>query len=109
MQLTQKPDIFVSGVSTVYDIEHLARIFYPTAGLRKVHCTKGDLLYARAGKSKLVAALRIGGSLKISVCDNSFKPGEFPDKKLRLRLCRMLYELLKDHTGINPPWGCLQG
>lgn len=96
-------EILIKGLASGYEVEHLARVFYAGAPLRKTKNTKGDLLYAVAGHNKMVVAIRIKGQCFIQI--------EQPNNKInaRLQLCNMLYHLLQNQTGQTPPWGMLTG
>ena len=103
--MTDTIEILAVGLASGYEIEHLARVFFPKAVPRKGRQTGGALVYARAGKNRLVAGLRLpeGGCHLL---------WEAPPKKQEDRvfcLSRLLYRLLKEQTGLCPPWGMLTG
>ncbi|MDL2293251.1 coproporphyrinogen dehydrogenase HemZ [Ruminococcaceae bacterium OttesenSCG-928-D13] len=112
------PGILVKGLSSGYEVEHLVRVFFP--GAKPVGASardeaeptgripKGPLVYARAGRRQLAAGLRLGGRVAVRRAPlNAATAGD--EKALKLTLCRLLYDLLKDETGLRPPWGLLTG
>lgn len=100
------PEILAKGLSSGYETEHLARVFYPEAGLRQGGGTRGSLIYARAGSRRLAAGLRAdeGGP-----CALRFAPRPEREAEVKPALCRLLFALLRDETGLRPPWGLLTG
>ncbi len=101
------PALWVQGLASAYEIEHLARIFFSAAHpcLHYPQKREGQtLLYARCGRFRLAAGLRYGGRLWLHCEKRAAGQGE--DKA---RLARMLYALLKEATGLRPPWGMLTG
>ncbi|MDL2323721.1 coproporphyrinogen dehydrogenase HemZ [Ruminococcaceae bacterium OttesenSCG-928-A16] len=96
-------EILIKGLPSGYEIEHLARIFYPGIPLRKTAASRGALVYARAGKTRMAVGLRAGKACH--VCTASPQAG-VPAKQ---QLSGMLYTLLQAQTGQKPPWGMLTG
>lgn len=96
--------IVVRGLSSGYEVEHLARIFYPGAQIRASKSSKGDVLYSRAGKTRLVAGLRLNGR-----CVVQFGARPADEKDAKRALSRLLYGLLVQQTGLRPSWGMLTG
>lgn len=96
-------EILIKGLPSGYEVEHLIRVFYAGAPLRKTMSTKGDLLYARAGEKTVVVGLRENEKCIIvkQAKDSKIAP--------KLQLCQMMFALLEKETGINPPWGMLTG
>lgn len=104
---SDKPQIFVRGLFSCYQVEHLCRIFYPGAAVRQNKNTRGFLLYAAAGRSRSLAALRTkDGKVFLAEEKADISQGK---KAQNLQICRLLYGLLKQHTGLCPPWGMLTG
>lgn len=105
------PQVLTLGLPSGYEVEHLTRLFYPTAKPRankegaERYSTKGFLVYARAGKYRMAAALRDeNGGIHLS-----FAPLPKSTKDKKVELCRLVYGILKKHTGLRPPWGMLTG
>lgn len=99
-----EPSILVKGLFSGYEVEHLARIFYPGAQMCATNSGKGNLLYARAGKTRMAAGIRLNGR-----CTVWFAPKPVEDKAAQRALSRLLYGLLCEQTGLRPPWGMLTG
>lgn len=97
------PDILIRGLASGYEVEHLARLFFPGAQLRAKKSSKGDVLYARAGKRRLAAGYRLGGRVCVRFAPRP--AGELAASALS----QLLYGLLREHTGLRPPWGMLTG
>lgn len=95
--------VIVKGLASGYEAENLVRIFYPEARPKSTGGTKGEVAYVRVQKGRLAAALRIGG--RVFVCTGCLVPGA----DAKLALCRMLYGLLQQATGLRTPWGMLTG
>ena len=111
----------VSGLASVYEIEHIARMFYRDLILRDGFCRLrcGDelepatrhraavlcdgVIAMRAGSRKLLAALRTPQGVRLKTAQ---RPA---DGDCEFALCRLLYLLLCDATGTRPPWGVLTG
>lgn len=96
-------EIIIKGLPSGYEPENLARVFWPAASVRADRSTRGDVVYARYSSRRMVAAMRHSGKLTLH-CTLSAK--EQPPK---LALCRLLYDLLREATGLRPPWGMLTG
>ena len=110
----------VSGLP-VYEIEHIARMFYRDLLVRegRARPLPGDvlepasrhraavlcdgLIAVRAGSRRILAALRTSQGTFVKM---GTRPGE---EELEFALCRLLYELLCQRTGARPPWGVLTG
>lgn len=99
-------EILVKGLASPYEIEHLARVFYPGAPLRAGGGTRGPLVYARCGRSLLVAGVRNSGTPVVATAPLQRGPGALPAKR---QLSRLLYSVLQNVTGVRPPWGMLTG
>lgn len=96
-------EIVIKGLASGYEPENLARIFYPGALPRTGGSTCGDVVYGRYSPRRMVAGLRQGGKLKLL----AETPSEAEPPKLALS--RLLYRLLREATGLRPPWGMLTG
>ncbi|HJA25602.1 MAG TPA: coproporphyrinogen dehydrogenase HemZ [Candidatus Fournierella merdigallinarum] len=95
--------ICVQGLPSVYEPENVARLFCPAARLVRRLPQKEDAVLARAGR-RLVAGVRLGGR-----CDLRFAPAPADPKQAEYALASLVYELLKERTGLRPPWGKLTG
>lgn len=100
------PEILISGLPSGYDIEHLARVFYPGAVLRQSKSTRGALVYARAGRRRMAAGLRLGGTVALLTAP---APDTCDEKERKRVLSGLVYRLLQGQTGLRPPWGMLTG
>lgn len=98
-------EIVVKGLESTYEIEHLARIFYPHAALRAGAGTRGSLVYAFAGRCRLAAGVRLADGRRHVVVQRAPDPGQ--DRQFALSC--LLYGLLCRQTGMYPPWGMLTG
>lgn len=95
--------IYLKGLASVYEPENIARMFFPGALLAKKYAPKTDLVFARAGR-RLAVGVRLNGR-----CTLRFAPAPKEEKALEWALTRLLYGLLRQVTGIRPPWGMLTG
>ncbi len=102
--------IVLRGPSAGYEAEHVARLFFPDAvlaGADEVLAEDGpDLIAALDGSVTQLVYLRQGGMLfwKAAPVSRDLAP-----KQREYALCRMLYTLACEHTGIRPPWGMMTG
>ena len=97
----------ISGLPSGYEVEHVARLFYPSAQLclgRVPRSQAATLVRARAGSSRLLAGVRQGGRLWVRTAPLP-PAGEKPD----FALAALVYGLLRQITGIRPPWGMMTG
>ena len=100
-------EIWLTGLESGYELEHLARLFFPGARLLTQRPARAGQDLVRAGKSKksLFAAVRLEGA-----CFRARLPRrQETAKEEEYRFCRLLYELLRKATGRRPPWGMLTG
>lgn len=102
--------IVLRGPSAGYEAEHVARMFFPDAVL-----AGADFVLEDSGLDVIAAVdhsvaqlvyLRRDGELywKADTVDR-----DMPPKQREYSLCRMLYTLACEHTGIRPPWGMMTG
>ena len=96
-------NICVRGLSSVYEPENVARLFFANARLVRRLSRKEDGVLARAGR-RLAAGVRLGGR-----CTVLYAPRPADEKQAELALAGLVYELLKQATGVRPPWGMLTG
>ena len=88
-----------------YEAEHTARMFFR---MQRADCPPpdGDYLLVSAKPYAFLALLRRGGVTRWQAL-----PAD-PDADLPSReyaLCKMLYQFLRQQTGIRPPWGMMTG
>ena len=102
--------IVLRGDAAGYEAEHVARLFFPGAELAGADCRlddpDADVVAAVDHTLARLVYLRRGGRLwwrmeTVSRHDTR--------RRREYALCRLLYELLKDCTGIRPPWGMMTG
>ena len=96
-------NICVRGLASVYEPENVARLFFADASLVRRLPRKEDAVLARAGR-RLMAGMRQGGR-----CTVLYAPRPAGEKQAEYELASLVYELLKQVTGIRPPWGKLTG
>ena len=96
-------NICVRGLASVYEPENVARLFFANARLVRSLPHKEDAVLARAGR-RLAAGVRLGGK-----CTVLYAPAPADEKQAEYELASIVYELLKQVTGVRPPWGKLTG
>lgn len=97
--------IYCAGLHSSYEVEHLARLFYPNARISQKLSSR-PCIYARVNKTKMVCAVSING--KAHFIGNLLKNiGE--NEKTEFALCTVLYKLLCMVSGKKLPWGLLTG
>lgn len=99
--------IYITGLSSGYQAEQLARMFFHGAQLLKQPLSgrsREELIRVHAGKKHLWVALRRGGRVW-SLREACTATAEEPEK----RVSALLYLLLKEALGIRPPWGMMTG
>ena len=96
-------NICVRGLASVYEPENVARLFFANARLVRRLPQKEDAVLARAGR-RLAAGVRLSGK-----CTVLYAPAPADEKQAEYELASLVYELLKQVTGIRPPWGKLTG
>ena len=95
-------NICVRGLASVYEPENVARLFFANARLVRSLPHKEDAVLARA--RRLAAGVRLGGK-----CTVLYAPAPADEKQAEYELASLVYELLKQVTGVRPPWGKLTG
>lgn len=97
--------IHISGLSSGYQAEQLARVFFPGAQLLNEPLSgrsREDILRVHSGKKHIWAAIR----LQKKVWSKRVPQGTKDPEKTA---STVLYELLRDATGVRPPWGMMTG
>ena len=96
--------IYITGLPSGYDVEHLVRIFYPMAPLTLTPPEDGeDCLWASCGPEGLRVTVRENGRSKTAAAP--LPAGETPE----FALASLTYGLLREWTGLRPPWGKMTG
>lgn len=102
--------IVLRGPAAGYEAEHVARMFFPDAVLAGAYCPledpAADVVAAIDHSVAQLVYLRRGGDLfwHMETVDR-----DMPAKQREYALCRMLYTLAREHTGMRPPWGMMTG
>ena len=101
--------IYITGLPSGYEVEHLVRLFYPMAPLTLTPPENAeDCVWAEKTPDGLHALVRQDGR---SAERHAPLPapveqgGETPE----FSLASLTYDLLRDWTGIRPPWGKMTG
>ena len=101
--------IYITGLPSGYEVEHLVRLFYPMAPLTLTPPEAAeDCVWAEKTPDGLHALVRQGGK---SAEKHAPLPapvergGETPE----FSLASLTYDLLRQWTGIRPPWGKMTG
>ena len=102
-------NIYITGLSSGYEVEHLVRLFYPMAPLTLTPPEDGaDCVWAEKRPDKLWAMVRQGGKSQTAEAPLPIpveEGGETPE----FALASLTYDLLRRWTGIRPPWGKMTG
>ncbi len=97
-------NIYVDGLPSGYEVEHLIRLFYPRAPLFSAPPPAGeDSICAHYQGGQCSVCLTLAGqsqTVEAAVAD-----GEKPE----FALASLAYDLLRSVTGIRPPWGKMTG
>ena len=101
--------IYITGLPSGYEVEHLVRLFYPMAPLTLTPPEDAeDCVWAEKTPDGLHALVRQGGR---SAERHAPLPapveqgGETPE----FSLASLTYDLLRQWTGLRPPWGKMTG
>ena len=96
--------IYITGLPSGYEVEHLVRLFYPMAPLTLTAPEDGeDCVWAEKKPDGLWAMVRERGKSKTA---QALLPDiETPE----FALASLTYDLLRAWTGIRPPWGKMTG
>ena len=98
--------IYITGLASGYEVEHLVRLFYPMAPLTLTPPEDGeDCVWAERRADGLFARVHEHGAEKAA---SAPLPG--PDGETEaFALASLIYDLLRAWTGIRPPWGKMTG
>ena len=101
--------IYITGLPSGYEVEHLVRLFYPMAPLTLTPPEDAeDCVWAEKTPDGLHALVRQDGR---SAERHAPLPapveqgGETPE----FSLASLTYDLLRQWTGLRPPWGKMTG
>ena len=101
--------IYITGLPSGYEVEHLARLFYPMAPLTLTPPEPAeDCLWAEKTDTGLRVLVRQGEKSKTLEAPLPLpveQGGETPE----FALASLTYDLLRQWTGIRPPWGKMTG
>ena len=96
--------IYITGLPSGYEVEHLVRLFYPMAPLTLTPPEgEEDCVWAEKREDGLWAMVRQKGQSKTAQAP--LPTDETPE----FALASLTYELLRGWTGIRPPWGKMTG
>ena len=99
--------IYITGLPSGYDVEHLVRLFYPMAPLTLTPPAEGeDQLWASCGPEGLAVTVRERGRSR-TVTAPLPAPGDGMSPEFAL--ASLAYGLLRAWTGLRPPWGKMTG
>lgn len=99
--------IYISGLSSTYEVEHLTRIFFPGAQLLTAPPTRAQaktLVRARVNHSRLFVGVRTQNGRW-----GRTAPLSLQKEDIEYALCCLVFELLQKVTGLTPPWGMMTG
>ena len=96
--------IYITGLPSGYDVEHLVRLFYPMAPLTLTPPADGeDCVWASKGEDGLSVLVREQGRSRTA-------SAPLPrDDTPEFALASLAYGLLRSWTGLRPPWGKMTG
>jgi len=95
--------IILRGPAAGYEAEHTARLFFPSAEKSENLPQEGDFVLAQSHHCTDLALLRLNGKLQWKT---ALRP---QGEDAEYGLCRLLYGMLCQATGITPPWGMMTG
>ncbi|MFI3169278.1 MAG: coproporphyrinogen dehydrogenase HemZ [Faecalibacterium sp.] len=97
-------NIYVGGLPSGYEVEHLIRLFYPRAPLFSSLPPAGeDSVCALSHPDGLSVSVTIAGQERRA-------EAPFPlEDKPEFALASLAYDLLQQVTGLRPPWGKMTG
>ena len=101
--------IYITGLPSGYEVEHLARLFYPMAPLTLTPPEDTeDCVWAEKTPDGLWAMVRQGGKSARRTAPLP-APVEAGGETPEFALASLTYDLLRQWTGIRPPWGKMTG
>lgn len=98
--------IYITGLASGYEVEHLVRLFYPMAPLTLTPPAENeDYVWAEKQENSLRAVVRQNDSVDSAEAPLPPADGE----TIEFALASLTYDLLRRHTGLRPPWGKMTG
>ena len=98
--------IVLRGVGAGYEAANTVRLFYPQARPAETPAPEGELAAAVSHACTDFVLLRQGGKLIWQVARHAPEQDTVANE---YALCRLLYGMLRQHTGQRPPWGMMTG
>lgn len=109
--------IYVKNNSYHYETENLVRIFFPNDKLETIFqettdydlpCVISEVLNSNSEYDLVTATVMFNDFTK-TLSQPALKNIDNYDEECERILAELLFNLLKEYTGINPPWGILTG
>ena len=101
--------IYITGLPSGYEVEHLVRLFYPMAPLTLTPPEEGEAsVWAEKKEDSLYAMVREQGQSRDAAAPLP-RPVEAGGETVEFTLASLTYDLLRSWTGIRPPWGKMTG
>ena len=109
-------NIYIDNHKFHYEIENLCRLFFPNSKLKVIKDKKpqsdDDFIYTNicleANKAIIKASVKFNGKFNEKYAEVSINNPDFENECER-QLAIVLFLILVDITGIDPPWGILTG
>lgn len=98
-------NIYVKGHISCYELEHVARLFYPKAAVGNA-AHGAEVVAARLSAHHMLAAVRLNGKCTVRLAKRDLS---LDAKQLEYAHSLMLFNLLCDVTATRPAWGMLTG
>ena len=98
--------IYFENNSYKYEVEAVMKLFCPLESFEFVF----DGEYDDSGDSLLVCVSdKLTVSAKLGEKKQAVSAPLCPESERELTLCRMIYTVMSQLTGVSPEWGCLTG
>ena len=94
-------ELYITGLPSAYEVEHVARLFFPAAHLAPQSPETGDRLLAKVEEGNAAVSLTWQGT----TLEGTAPAGESPS----FALSSLVYDLARQATGIRPSWGKMTG
>ena len=109
-------NIYIDNHKFHYEIENLCRLFFPNSKLKVIKDKKPQSdddfiytnIYLEANKAIVKASVKFNGKFNEKYAEVSINNPDFENECER-QLAIVLFLILVDITGIDPPWGILTG
>ena len=109
-------NIYIDNHKFHYEIENLCRLFFPNSKLKVIKDKKPQSdddfiytnIYLEANKTIIKASVKFNGKFNEKYAEVSINNPDFENECER-QLAIVLFLILVDITGIDPPWGILTG